>query len=93
MERKTENQLICGKRLCRNGLQARSDLSSAVVSASKTIDSIDSKPAPKPDRAIDWAIAVNHARIRAPRRVLDGAHRARAKPGRRVISQCAELGL
>lgn len=76
MERKTERQLICGKRLCRNGLQARSDLgryhaSSAVVSASKTLDSIDSKPAPATDRGIDWAIAVNQVGIRAPRRVLD----------------------
>jgi hypothetical protein len=76
MERKTERQLICGKRLCRNGLQARSDLgryhaSSAVVSALKTLDSIDSKPAPATDRGIDWAIAVNQVGIRAPRRVLD----------------------
>ena len=26
MERKTERQLVCGKRTCRNALQARSDL-------------------------------------------------------------------
>jgi hypothetical protein len=76
MERKTGNQLVCGKRKCRNGLQTRADLGRYHGSISAKLmqevpDSIDSKQLLKPDRGIDWAIAVNHARIRAPRRVLD----------------------
>jgi hypothetical protein len=76
MVRKTERQLVCGKRKCRNALQARSDLgryhaSQSVVSPSEIPDFIGSKVAVRGDRGTDWAIAVNRARIRAPRYVLD----------------------
>jgi hypothetical protein len=70
MERKTERQLICGKRLCRNALQARSDLgryhvSSGTVSRSKTIDSIGLKPAVKAGRATVWRVVAAGAPITA----------------------------
>jgi hypothetical protein len=42
-----------------------------ICGLTKTPDSIDSKLPLAPDRGIEWAIAVNNARIRAPRRVLD----------------------
>jgi hypothetical protein len=76
MERKTERQLICGKRKCRNALKGgeipgRYHTPARVVSIMKTPDFIEPKVAPKTDRGVDWAIAVNRARIRAPRRVLD----------------------
>jgi hypothetical protein len=76
MERKTEHQLACGKRNCRNGLQARSDLGryhapSGTINPSKMPVNKGANQAPASDRGIAWAIAVNHARIRAPRRVLD----------------------
>ena len=74
MERKTERQLVCGKRKCRNALQARSGLGryqlpSYVISPPKKPVNKGAKPAPRGD--IAWAIEVNRARIRAPRRVLD----------------------
>jgi hypothetical protein len=54
MARKTGNQLVCGKRRCRNALQAQKALgrylpSSDAKLASKTLDFIDSKVPPKPD--------------------------------------------
>jgi hypothetical protein len=65
MERRAENQLICGKRKCRNALDARAgfgrfyhsstDTASRVI-PSKTPGFIDSKTAPKPDRP--WHIVV-----------------------------------
>jgi hypothetical protein len=59
MERKTEHQLICGKRKCRNALEAgigrdRSYVPSAGSAPQKTPDFIDSETAPKPDRG--WRI-------------------------------------
>jgi hypothetical protein len=59
MERKTEHQLVCGKRRCRNALQGSFDggryhASSNVVRPSKTPDFIDPKTALKPDRP--WRI-------------------------------------
>jgi hypothetical protein len=59
MERKTGNQLVCGKRKCRNALQAGSDFgryhaSSAAKLAQEVPDSIGSATALKPDRA--WRI-------------------------------------
>jgi len=76
MERKTERQRICRKSKCHGAFRARIDLgryhvSSVVVSPSKNVDFIGSKQPLKTDRGPDWAIAVNRARIRAPRRVLD----------------------
>jgi hypothetical protein len=76
MERKTERQLICGKRRCRNALQARQNLgryhgSRSVVSPLKNPIKSGLKTRLAYDREIEWAIAVNSARIRAPRRVLD----------------------
>jgi hypothetical protein len=76
MERKTEHQLICGKRACRNALQAGSGLgryhgSRTVVSTPKTSITIASKSPLADDRGIAWAIAVNSVRIRAPQHVLD----------------------
>jgi hypothetical protein len=76
MERKTEHQKLCGKRKCRSAFRAGAALgrylpSSAASTAPKTPDFIDSKQPPKPDRGIEWAIAVNSSRIRAPRHVLD----------------------
>jgi hypothetical protein len=76
MERKTERQLICGKRRCRNALQARQNLGRyhgrrSVVSPLKNPIKSGPKTRLADDRGIEWAIAVNSARIRAPRRVLD----------------------
>ena len=76
MERKTENQKICGKRKCRSAFRARSDFGRYLPSSS------DKHPLRNPiksgikmpiaaDRGVEWAIAVNSVRIRAPRRVLD----------------------
>jgi hypothetical protein len=76
MERKTENQKICGKRKCRSAFRARSDFGRYLPPSS------DKHPLRNPtksgikmpvagDRGVDWAIAVNSARIRAPRCVLD----------------------
>jgi hypothetical protein len=55
MERKTGNQLVCGKRKCRNALQAdmsfgRYHASSAAKLMQKVADSIDSKRSLKTDR-------------------------------------------
>jgi hypothetical protein len=76
IERKTERQLICGKRKCRNALQARPGFgryltSSGAISLSKKPVNKGAKQAPGSDRGIDWAIAVNSTHIRAPRRMLD----------------------
>jgi hypothetical protein len=76
MDRKTERQLVCGKRTCRNALQARSDLgcyhpSDDIISTPKRPINTGSKSCLKPNRGIEWAIAVNNARFRAPCRVLD----------------------
>jgi hypothetical protein len=76
MERKTERQLICGKRRCRNALQARQNLgrypgSRSVVSPLKNPIKTGLKTRPADDRGVEWAVAVNSARVRAPRRVLD----------------------
>jgi hypothetical protein len=78
MERKTERQLVCGKRACRNALQASESLgrhhsSSGTVSPSKKHVNKGAKQATAIDRGVEWAIAVNRARIVAPRRVLDAA--------------------
>ena len=59
MVRKAGNQLVCGKRRCRNALQNQNGLgrypaSSDAKLASKTLDFIDPKQANKPDRA--WRI-------------------------------------
>src|SRR6516165_7937028 len=59
MMRKAGNQLVCGKRRCRNALQNQNGLgrypaSSDAKLASKTLDFIDPKQANKPDRA--WRI-------------------------------------
>jgi hypothetical protein len=56
MDRKTEHQLVCGKRRCRNALQGGFDggryhASSNVSSPSKTPGFIDLKTALTPDRA------------------------------------------
>jgi hypothetical protein len=76
MERKTERQLVCGKRACRNGLQSRSDLGRyhggpGVVSTPKNPMKTGTKSRLADDRGIAWAIAINSTRICAPRRVLD----------------------
>jgi hypothetical protein len=54
MVRKTGNQLVCGKRPCRNALRAQKALGRHLLSsdaklASKTLDFIDPKLTPKPD--------------------------------------------
>jgi hypothetical protein len=59
LERKTERQLICGKRKCRNALQARSFClgqygSRDVVSPSKKPVNKGRKQALKPDRPRSW---------------------------------------
>jgi hypothetical protein len=61
MERKTERQLICGKRLCRNGLQARSDLGryhapSGMITPIKTSIKPGIKSPLKSDRALPWSV-------------------------------------
>ena len=76
MERNTERQLICGKRRCRNALQARQNLgryhgSRSVVSPLENPIKSGLKTRLVDDRGIEWAIAVNSAGISAPRRVLD----------------------
>jgi hypothetical protein len=76
MERKTENQLICGKRRCRNALQGaqnfgRYHTSSSVIDPLKTSIKPGVKSALRTDRGADWAIAVNRSRIYAPKRVID----------------------
>jgi hypothetical protein len=76
MERKTESQLICGKRACRNALRAGQDLgrygpSCHVVSLSKKPANKGLKQPVASDRGIEWAIAVNRSRIVAPRKVLN----------------------
>ena len=76
MERKTENQKICGKRKCRSAFRARSDFGRYLPSSSDKHplrNSIKSgiKMPIAADRGVEWAIAVNSVRIRAPRRVLD----------------------
>ena len=75
MERKTENQLICGKRLCRNALQGgfnggRYHVQDPISDARNPIKS-GVKSALRTDRGVDWAIAVNRSRIYAPKRVID----------------------
>ena len=59
IERKTERQLICGKRKCRNALQSRSLSlgqygSRAVISPSKKPVNKGLKQALKPDRPRPW---------------------------------------
>ena len=59
MERKTERQLICGKRKCRNGLQGRSLPlgrygTGDVISPSKKPVNKGPKQALKPDRPRSW---------------------------------------
>jgi hypothetical protein len=76
MKRKTERQLICGKRACRNALQSRSVPlgyygTRGVVSPSKKPVNKGPKHAIGSDRGVEWAIAVNRSRIVAPRKVLD----------------------
>jgi hypothetical protein len=74
MERKTEHQLVCGRRKCCNGLQARSDLghgSRSVINPIRNPINTGIKSRPADDRGVDWAIALNRAHIIAPRRVLD----------------------
>jgi hypothetical protein len=65
MERRTENQLVCGKRRCRNALDGGFDggryLSPSRRNApAKAPDSIDPKAAPAPDRA--WRIVAGPER-------------------------------
>ena len=76
MDRRTERQLTCGKRNCRKALQAGQNLgryhtSLNVVSPLKSPIKLGPKSGLADDRGVEWAIAVNSARIRAPRRVLD----------------------
>ena len=64
MERKTEHQLICGKRRCRNALQGaenfgRYHTSSSAVSPSKKPVNTGPKPSPTTDRP--WHIAAGPA--------------------------------
>lgn len=61
MERKNERQLVCGKRKCRNGLQARSTLGrylapSGIFSHSKKPVNKGPKVAIKTDRAPAWQV-------------------------------------
>jgi hypothetical protein len=70
MERKTERQLVCGKRKCRSGLQARSSVtgylpSSGVVSPSKKPVNKGLKVPLKPDRASSWRVIAAGAPITA----------------------------
>ena len=73
MERKTETQLICGKRRCRNALEKhepsrRGRIASPPIERSKKVV----KPATfkGPERGIAWAIRVNSCRIIGPGYVL-----------------------
>ncbi len=76
MERKTERKLTCGKRRCRSAFHARQALGRYLPTWVR--EHCEKKPVNKGakqplwgDRAIAWAIAVNRARIVAPRKVLD----------------------
>jgi hypothetical protein len=70
MERKTERQLVCGKRLCRNALQGRFDggryhAPIGVVSTLKTSTKPGIKSPPKSDRTPPWRIVAAGAPITA----------------------------
>jgi hypothetical protein len=78
IERKRDDQKICRKAQCRSAWRAGSGFgryvaSSCAQSASEKPVNKGAKQALGPDRDIAWAIAVNGARIRAPRWVLDKA--------------------
>lgn len=78
MERKTERQLVCGKRRCRNALRVGLSLGryhtpSDVISPAKKPANTGLQEAVRTDRGVEWALAVNRARIRAPRLVIDTA--------------------
>jgi hypothetical protein len=77
MERKSERQLICGKRRCRNALQARQSLgryvaSDSVVSPTKTSIKSGIKSRGGGGRAFTVEDAIKYSiGLRAPKRVLD----------------------
>jgi hypothetical protein len=79
LERTRQDQRVCRKARCRSAWRAQSGFGRfistkgpcAAKSASEKPANKGPKQAPAVDRGIDWAIAVNRARIRAPRRVLD----------------------
>jgi hypothetical protein len=69
-------RLISNKSKCRNAWKAGSALgryhpSPSVVLSSETPIKLRVKSRLKTDRGIEWAIAANSARFRAPRRVLE----------------------
>jgi hypothetical protein len=77
MERRTERQLICGKRRCRNALQARQSLgryvaSDSVVSPAKTSIKSGIKSRGRAARVFTVEDAIKYSiGLRAPKRVLD----------------------
>jgi hypothetical protein len=76
MERKTENQKLCGKRRCRNAFKGSSGFgryhsARSAIHPLKTSIKPGVKSALRADRGVGWAIAVNRSRIYAPRRVID----------------------
>jgi hypothetical protein len=77
MERKSERQLICGKRRCRNALQARQSLgryvpSDSVVSPLKTSIKSGIKSRGRAARVFTVEDAIKYSiGLRAPKRVLD----------------------
>jgi hypothetical protein len=76
MERKSESALTCGKFKCDSGLKALKLRAGyypprQTLTRSKVPVNSGFVPPVAADRGTEWAIAVNSARIRAPRRVLD----------------------
>jgi hypothetical protein len=76
LDRKSESQKVCRKAKCRSAWRAGSGFgryhgSPSVVSTPKNPINTGSKSRLTADRGIEWAIAVNSARIRAPRHVLN----------------------
>jgi hypothetical protein len=73
---KRGERLICRRAACINAFREDSDAyryhgRQSAESTQEVPDFIDLKPPLKPDRGIEWAVAVNSARVRASRRVLD----------------------
>jgi hypothetical protein len=76
LERKSEKQKLCRKSNCRNAFKRGENLgryhsSQAVNYPIRNPIEPGIKSALRIDRGMDWAIAVNSSRIRAPRYVLD----------------------
>jgi hypothetical protein len=76
MERKTEGALTCGRVKCDSGLKALKERPGyeppwQAPSRSKMPINSGFYPPAERERGIDWAVAVNSCRIKAPRRVLD----------------------